>query len=55
MVVEIKGPVTKEKVIQAIDRLSKEKEKKSLRKHFGKLKRGLNSVTFQQNIRNEWD
>jgi hypothetical protein len=55
MVVEIKGVVTKEKILEAIDLLSKEKGKKNLKKHFGVLKRGLNSVEYQQKARNDWD
>ncbi|MBS1947260.1 MAG: hypothetical protein JST47_05790 [Bacteroidetes bacterium] len=54
MIIEIKKPVTKEKVKEALARISKEGKKKSLRKHFGKLKRGLNGVGYQKKIRNEW-
>ena len=32
----------------------KPKKKKSIAKHFGKLKRGLDGVSYQQTIRNEW-
>lgn len=55
MVIEIKGVVTREKIIEAIALLSKDKSRKDLTKHFGKLKRGLNSVDYQRNVRNEWD
>lgn len=54
MIIEIKKPVTKEKVQQALTRIAKEGKKKSLRKHFGKLKRGLNGVDYQKKMRNEW-
>ena len=54
MIIEIKKPVTKEKVKEALARISKEGQKKSLRKHFGKLKRGLNGVSYQKKIRDEW-
>jgi len=55
MTIEIKSPVTKEKVQEAIAQLATEKSnKKSLRQHFGKLKRGLDGLDYQKQIRNEW-
>jgi len=54
MTIEIKTPVTKEKVQEAIDQLSKESNKKSLRKHFGKLKRGIDGLDYQKQVRDEW-
>jgi hypothetical protein len=54
MTIEIKTPVTKEKVQQAIEQFSKESGKKSLRKHFGKLKRNLDGLDYQKQVRNEW-
>ena len=48
MVVEIKDVVTREKIIEAIAILSKDKSRKDLKKHYGKLKRGLNSVDYQR-------
>lgn len=54
MTIEIKDPVTKEKVQQAVEQLSKESSKKSLRKHFGKLKRGIDSLDYQKHMRDEW-
>lgn len=54
MIIEIKKPVTKEKVKEALIRFSKENKKKTLRKHFGELKRGLNGVAYQKKARNEW-
>ncbi|BAU55526.1 hypothetical protein [Mucilaginibacter gotjawali] len=54
MTIEIKNPVTKEKVQQAIALLNKETGKKSLRKHFGKLKRGIDGLAYQKEVRNEW-
>lgn len=54
MIIEIKKPVTKEKIDKAIIKITKESKKKSLRKHFGKLKRGLDGMTYQKNARNEW-
>ncbi len=54
MIIEITKPVTKKKVREALVRIAKEGKKKSLRKHFGKLKRGLDGIAYQQRIRNEW-
>ncbi len=54
MTIEIKNPVTKEKVQKAIEQLSAESNKKNLRKHFGKLKRGIDGLEYQQKMRDEW-
>lgn len=55
MVVEIKKPVTKEKVLEALSSLKKEADyQKSLRKHFGKLKRDLNPLDYQKQMRDDW-
>jgi hypothetical protein len=54
MTIEIKSPVTKEKVQQAVEQLSKETGKKNLRKHFGKLKRNLDGLDYQKQVRDEW-
>ena len=54
MTIEIKTPVTKEKVKAAIKKLAEETSKKSLRKHFGKLKRNLDGLDYQKQLRDEW-
>ena len=54
MTIEIKTPVTTEKVQQAFELLSKETGKKSLRKHFGKLKRNIDELEYQKQVRDEW-
>jgi hypothetical protein len=54
MTIEIKTPVTKEKVLEAIEQFSKETGKKNLRKHFGKLKRAIDPADYQKQVRNEW-
>jgi hypothetical protein len=54
MTIEIKKPVTKEKVQQAIEQLSNDFGKKNLKKHFGKLKRNLDGLDYQKQIRDEW-
>ena len=55
MIIEVKKPVTKEKIEEIIQLLTKINKKKSLRKHFGKLKRGLDGLDYQKKVRNEWD
>lgn len=55
MVVEIKKPVTKKKIKKALAITAKNKTKKTLRTHFGKLKRGIDGLAYQKSIRNEWD
>ncbi len=54
MIIEIKKPVTKEKVNKAVAEISKDGNSKSLRKHFGQLKRGLDGTGYQKKVRNEW-
>jgi hypothetical protein len=55
MVIEIKKPVTREKVEEAFSSLrEKSGGDKSLRKHFGKLKRGINALEYQKHIRDDW-
>ena len=51
MIIKIKEPVTKEKVRKAIEQLSKDATGKSLRRHFGKLKRGLDGIEYQKMAR----
>jgi hypothetical protein len=52
--IEIKGPVTKENLQKAIDKLFKDSPKKNLRKHFGQLKRNIDSLDYQKKVRDEW-
>ncbi len=54
MTIEIKNPVTKEKVQQAIEQLNNDFGKKNLKKHFGKLKRNLDGLNYQKQVRDEW-
>jgi len=54
MTIEIKAPVTKEKLKKAIDKLFKDSPKKTLRKHFGQLKRDIDSLDYQKKVRDEW-
>ena len=52
---EIDKLLSPEKIKEAIEKKSKEENRKSLRKHFGELKRGLDGMTYQKKIRNDWD
>lgn len=54
MTIEIKDHVTKEKVKEAIKQLSKGTPGKSLKKHFGKLKRNIDGLEYQKKVRDEW-
>jgi hypothetical protein len=58
MVIELEKPITEEKVKKALAMIKKgngPKRQKNLAKHFGKLKRGIDGLTYQKKIRNEWD
>lgn len=48
---------TDESVIEKLMLLIKEKKEKpkSLAKHLGKLKRGIDGLEYQKTVRNEWD
>lgn len=48
---------TDESVIEKLMLLIKEKKEKpkSLAKHLGKLKRGIDGLNYQKEVRNEWD
>jgi hypothetical protein len=52
MVIEVKE-ITPENV-QELLRKVKQTPKKTLSRHFGKLKRGLDGLTYQKSVRNEW-
>ena len=49
--------VTHENLVAILEKLGKKKSegKKSLAKHFGKLKRGIDGVEYQKAVRSEWD
>lgn len=54
MTIEIKAPVTKEKVKKAIDKLAKDSPRKTLKQHFGQLKRNIDGLDYQKKVRDEW-
>ncbi|MBY0432956.1 MAG: hypothetical protein K2U26_02485 [Cyclobacteriaceae bacterium] len=54
MIIEIKKPVTKQKVKKALAQATGAKKKKTLRNHFGKLKRGIDGLAYQRKVRDEW-
>ena len=51
MTLEITTPVTKQKVQDAINQLTKGTSMKTLRRHFGKLKRGIDGLDYQKQMR----
>ena len=51
MVIRIKEPVTKGKVLQAFSEISARSQQKNLKRHFGKLKRGIDGLEYQKSIR----
>jgi len=55
MVVKIKKPVTQKKVKEVLAKTASARKKKTLRQHFGKLKRGLDGLTYQKKLRDDWD
>jgi hypothetical protein len=52
MVIEVKE-ITREN-IQALLKKVNQTPPKTLSRHFGKLKRGLDGLTYQKSVRNEW-
>ena len=58
MSIRIKGNPTSEQLNQALEMLrknSKAQSGKKLEKHFGRLRRGLDGVEYQNTLRHEWD
>jgi len=53
MVITIKKGASSEEIQKALSKLEKNKKKPSLKKHFGVLKRGLDGVIYQKEMRNE--
>jgi hypothetical protein len=53
MIVEVKE-ITQDNIADLLGKL-KRKNKKTLAKHFGKLKRGIDGLEYQKAARNEWD
>lgn len=54
MVIELKHAMSKEEIEKILSKIDSSSEKKTLRKHFGKLKRGLDGVEYQRKLRDEW-
>jgi hypothetical protein len=52
MVIEVKE-ITPDNVEKVLGKINKPR-KKTIAKHFGKLKRGIDGMSYQKNIRNEW-
>jgi len=59
MSIRIKGNPTEQELKIALESLRKKTillhGEKSLGKHFGRLKRGLDGVEYQNALRHEWD
>lgn len=53
MVIKVKKGATRTDIEKALDQLSKGKKQRSLKKHFGVLKRGLDGLTYQKKVRRE--
>lgn len=53
MVITIKKGASGQEIQKALSRLEKNKKKPSLKKHFGVLKRGLDGVKYQKEMRRE--
>ena len=53
MVITIKQNASRTEIQKALTKLEKQMKKPSLKKHFGKLKRGLDGLKYQKEIRRE--
>lgn len=51
----IKNTTSAKGIVEIIEQVKTEKPSKSLRKHFGVLKRQIDAVEYQKKMRNEWD
>jgi len=57
MGIKLSNQPTKAEIEKALNTLKKRAtgiEKKTLEKHFGVLKRGIDGLEFQKQIRNDW-
>lgn len=54
VVIEIPKKATKKQVDELLKKATTSKKSK-MAKHFGALKRGIDGLAFQKNIRNDWD
>ncbi len=54
MVITIKKGASLNEIRKALAKLDKQKKKHSLKKHFGALKRGLDGLTYQKEVRREY-
>ncbi len=59
MTIIIKKDASKKEIQEALKKVTKGNKKKltpgNLRKHFGKLKLGIDGLEFQKKVRSEWD
>lgn len=54
IVIEIPKKATKKDVLEALKKINK-LPKKTMAKHFGALKRGINGLEYQKKLRDEWN
>jgi hypothetical protein len=52
MIIEVKE-ITPENIDEILGKL-KRSPKKTIAKHYGKLKRGIDGMAYQKTVRNEW-
>lgn len=55
MIIEIQHPITREKIQEVFSNFNKSGNRKSIRKHFGKLKRNLDALEYQKRVRDAWN
>ncbi|MDR0865284.1 MAG: hypothetical protein LBO74_10205 [Candidatus Symbiothrix sp.] len=53
MVIEVKE-ITPENIDELLSKVKKYR-KKTIAKHFGKLKRGMDGMEYQKSVRSEWN
>lgn len=54
MVVRIKKTTKKEEIDKLLKKLKTKRKKVNLDKYFGKINFGMDGLTYQKKIRNEW-
>ena len=55
MKVEIKNGMSQEEIEKELSKLEKDEKKANLKKYAGKVDFGMDGLTYQKKVRNEWD
>ena len=55
MIVEIKNGMGQEEIEKELSKIEKNEKKANLKKYAGKVDFGMNGLTYQMKVRNEWD